>query len=189
MRFYDFVGDFNSAQNIPLIQWSKMTIDNILIQGDQMYLNTLSSGFVVLDPRLQFLSVDDLPKVVCVSCSRNMFSYQICQTIQATKISPTIVTNSNAQNTSNLLVVVEQLTSDLPVVVAQNTNDLPVVVAQNTSDLPVVIAQNTNDLPVVIAQNNSEIPMVVTQNTSDQPVMVAQNTSVEPQEDQSENRL
>ena len=52
-----------TAQNIPLIQWSKMTIDNILIQGDQMYLNTLSSGFVVLDPHLEFLSVDDLPRL------------------------------------------------------------------------------------------------------------------------------
>ncbi len=117
---------------------SKMTVDNILIQGDQMYLNALSSGFVVLDPHLEFMSVNDLPKVVRVSCVRNMFSYQICQTMQATKISPTMVTNSNAQNTSDLPVVVGQLTSDLPVVVAQNTSDLPVVVAQNTSDLPVV---------------------------------------------------
>ncbi len=166
-----------TAQNIPLIQWSKMTIDNILIQGDKMYLNALSSGFVVLDPRLEFMSVDDLPKVVRVSCVRNMFSYQICQTMQTTKISPTIVTNSNAQNTSDLPVVVGQLTSDLPVVVAQNTSDLPVVVAQNTSDLPVVVTQNTIDVPVVVTQNTSDLPVVVAQNTSDLPVVVAQNTS------------
>ena len=37
-----------TAQNIPLVQWSKTTIDNILAQGDQMYLNALSSAFIVL---------------------------------------------------------------------------------------------------------------------------------------------
>ncbi len=131
--------------------------------------------------------------------------------MQATKISPRIVTNSNAQNTSNLPIVVGQLTSDLPVVVAQNTSDLPVVVAQNTSDLlvvvaqnisdlpvvvtqntsglPVVVTQNTSDVPVVVTQNTSDLPVVVTQNTSDLPVVVAQNTSVEPQEYQNENQL
>lgn len=43
-----------TAQNIPLIQWSKRTID-ILAQGDQMYLNqmylnTLHYGFCIPKP-------------------------------------------------------------------------------------------------------------------------------------------
>jgi hypothetical protein len=177
-----------TAQNIPFSTWSKMTIDNVLLQGDQMYLNTFSSGFVVLDPCVEFLSVDDLPKVVNVSFDRNMFSYQICQTVQGNKAA-TITRNSDdlplviegivSQNTSNVTdvpVVVAQNTSNLPVMVAQNASDLPVVVAQNTSNLAVMVAQNASDLPVVVAQNTSNLPVMVAQNASDLPVVVAQNT-------------
>jgi hypothetical protein len=149
-----------TAQNIPFSTWSKMTIDNVLLQGDQMYLNTFSSGFVVLDPCVEFLSVDDLPKVVNVSFDRNMFSYQICQTVQGNKAA-TITRNSDdlplviegivSQNTSNV--------TDVPVVVAQNTSNLPVMVAQNASDLPVVVAQNTGDLPMVVGQHNDKVPI------------------------------
>ena len=74
-----------TAENIPLTTWSKITIDNVLLQGDQMYLNAFDSGFIVLDPCVEYLSVDDLPKVVNVSFDRNMFSYQICQTVQRNK--------------------------------------------------------------------------------------------------------
>ena len=68
-----------TAQNIPLIDWSKTTLNNVLfIQGDKMYLQALDNGFVVLEPDVEFLSVDNLPKVVSVSCCTNMFSYEIC---------------------------------------------------------------------------------------------------------------
>lgn len=169
-----------TAQNIPLIQWSKMTMNNILMQGDKMYLNALSSGFVVPAPHREFLSVDDLPKVVRVSCGRNMFSYQICQTVQATQTSPKIVTNTDTENNSNLPVAVARNSSDLPSVVAENTSDLPVIVTQNTNDLPMVVVQNTNDLPVVVAQNTNDLPIVVVQNTNDLPFVVAQNTNDQP---------
>ena len=54
-------------------------------QGDQMYLNVFNSGLVVLDLYVEYLSVDDLPKVVNVSFDRNMLSYQSCHTVQRDK--------------------------------------------------------------------------------------------------------
>jgi hypothetical protein len=33
-----------------------------------MYLQALNDGFVVLEPGVEFLSVDNLPKLVSVSC-------------------------------------------------------------------------------------------------------------------------
>ncbi len=113
---------------------------------------------------MDFLSVDDLPKVVNVSFDRNMFSYQICQTVQGNKAA-TITRNSD-----NLPLVIEGIVSqntsdvtDLPVIVARNASDLPMVVAQHTSDVPMVVPQNTSNLPVVVAQNASYLPMVVAQ--------------------------
>ena len=54
-----------TAQNIPLIDWSKTTfINNVLLQGDKMYLQALNDGFVVLEPGVEFLYVDNLPKLV-----------------------------------------------------------------------------------------------------------------------------
>ena len=54
-----------TAQNIPLIDWSKTTfINNVILQGDKMYLQALNDGFVVLEPGVEFLSVDNLPKLV-----------------------------------------------------------------------------------------------------------------------------
>ena len=43
-----------------------------------MYLQALDNGFVVLEPGVEFISVDNLPKVVSVSCCTNMFSCKIC---------------------------------------------------------------------------------------------------------------
>ena len=178
-----------TARNIPLIQWSETTIYNILVQGDQMYLKALNNGLINLNPGVEYLSVDDLPKFVCASYCRNIFSYQIFTNIspvQGKVISPLMMTNGDnlplviepieVENNIDLPVVVEQNNIDLPVVVAQNNIDLPVVVAQNDIDLPVVVAQNNIDLPVVVAQNNIDLPVVVEQNNIDLPVVVAQNT-------------
>jgi hypothetical protein len=177
-----------TARNIPLIQWSETTIYNILVQGDQMYLKALNNGLINLNPGVEYLSVDDLPKFVCASYCRNIFSYQIFTNIspvQGKVISPLMMTNGDnlplviepieVENNIDLPVVVEQNNIDLPVVVAQNNIDLPVVVAQNDIDLPVVVAQNNIDLPVVVAQNNIDLPVVVAQNNIDLPVVVAQN--------------
>jgi hypothetical protein len=46
------------AQNIPLIDWSKTTFNNVLLQGDKMNLQALNDGLiVVLEPGVEFLSV------------------------------------------------------------------------------------------------------------------------------------
>ena len=44
-----------------------------ILQGDKMYLKALNSG-LVLDQGVEFLSVDNLPNVVGVSCCTSMFS-------------------------------------------------------------------------------------------------------------------
>jgi hypothetical protein len=46
------------AQNIPLIDWSKTTFNNVLLHGDKMNLQALNDGLiVVLVPGVEFLSV------------------------------------------------------------------------------------------------------------------------------------
>ena len=52
-----------------------------------MYLQALNDGFVVLEPGVEFLSVDNLPKLVSVSsCIRTCFlnsslNYKICDSV------------------------------------------------------------------------------------------------------------
>ena len=36
-----------TAQNNPLLDWSATTFDNVLSQGDQMYLKALNKGLIV----------------------------------------------------------------------------------------------------------------------------------------------
>ena len=90
-----------TARNIPLNSWSRITlIKNALLQGDKMFLNALDSGFIILDPGVEFLSVENLPTVVNVAWCTNLlndFSYEICQTpVQAkTTVSPVMVTNND----------------------------------------------------------------------------------------------
>ena len=57
-----------TTQNIPLNSWSSITFKNALLQGDKLFLNALDSGFIILDPSLEFLSVENLPTVVNVAC-------------------------------------------------------------------------------------------------------------------------
>ena len=106
-----------TAQNNPLIDWSTTMFD-VLSQGDQMYLKALNKGLIVLEQDVEFLSIDNLSKVVSVSGCSSMFSYDIIDTV-------------------NLQTV------RLPVVVAQNNNDMPIVVepsqARNNDNLPVSI--------------------------------------------------
>ena len=160
-----------TAENMPLalIDWSKTTFNNVLLQGDKMYLRALNNGLIVLEPSIEFLSVDNLPKVVGVSCCRNMFSYEIDLMSQ---------TISSAQSNINNLPIVVESNIDLPIVVepieAQKKRDLPNVVepieAQNKSDLPIVAepieAQNNIviDLPIVvepIEAKTIDLPIVV----------------------------
>ena len=52
---------------MPLAEWSKQTFDNVLVQGDNMYLKALNSGLLILDDGVEVLSIDDLPTVIDVS--------------------------------------------------------------------------------------------------------------------------
>ena len=179
-----------TAQNIPLIDWSKTTLNNVLLQGDKMYLQALDNGFVVLEPDVEFLSVDiNLPKVVSVSCCTNMFSYEICDSVIDTSIIPPVVhantttthvDSFDAQNNVELPMVVGQNSNSLPVVVRQKNNSLPVVVRQNNNSLPVVVQRNNNSPPVVVGQNSNSLPMVVRQNNNSLPVVVGQNSNSLP---------
>ena len=63
-----------TAQSNPLIDWSTTMFDNVLSQGDQMYFKALNKGLIVLEQDDEFLSMDNLPKVVIVSGCSSMFS-------------------------------------------------------------------------------------------------------------------
>ncbi len=72
-----------TARNIPLNLWSRITFKYALLQGDKMFLNALDSCLIILDPAVEFLSVENLPTVVIVACCKNLlndFSYEICRT-------------------------------------------------------------------------------------------------------------
>ena len=43
-----------TAQTIPVIEWNSTTIDNVLVQGDNMYLNAFNNDLI---PREGFLSL------------------------------------------------------------------------------------------------------------------------------------
>jgi hypothetical protein len=65
MCFYQLISALLTAQSIPLIDWSKTTLNNVLLQGDKMYLQALDNGFVVLEPGVEFMSV----KITCLKLS------------------------------------------------------------------------------------------------------------------------
>ncbi len=77
-----------TARNILLNLWSRITFKYALLQGDNMFLNALDSGLIILYLAVEFLSVENLPAVVNVACCTNLlndFSYEICQTPVQTK--------------------------------------------------------------------------------------------------------
>ena len=58
MCFYELITALLTAQNIPLIDWSKTTFNNVLLQGVKMYLQALNDGFVVLEPAQNIPLID-----------------------------------------------------------------------------------------------------------------------------------
>ncbi len=173
-----------TARNIPLSSWSKVTFNNVLIQGDKLYLQALNTGFIVLDQGTDFLSVEHLPKAISVSslCTNmsNDFSYEICQpmiSLPHSSVQENIVTSPNGDlptvvepfgvqnNITKVASEAENINTDPPIVVqlidAQNINtDSPIVVKP-------IEAQNINtDSPIVVkpieAQNiNIDSPIAV----------------------------
>ena len=60
-----------TTETKPLIEWSNTTLNNVVLQGDKMYLEALNNGLIVPDPGVERLSIDNA-SVVCVSCCMNM---------------------------------------------------------------------------------------------------------------------
>ena len=65
MCFYELISGLSAlltAQNIPLIDWSKTTFNNVLLQRVKMYLqaslHVLNDGFVVLEPAQNIPLID-----------------------------------------------------------------------------------------------------------------------------------
>ena len=169
-----------TARNIPLNLWSRITFKNALLQGDKMFLNALSSGLIILNPAVEFLSVENSPTVVNVACCTNLlndFSYEIGQTpIQAkTTVSPMRVTNTTSPmrvtdktspmrvtNTTSPMRVTDTTT---PMRVTNTTS--PMKVTDTTSpmrvtdtDLPIVVepieAKTIIDLPIVVEPTEAQ---------------------------------
>ena len=136
-----------TAHNKPLFNWSKTTFDNVLLQGDKMYLKALTRGLITSDPEVEFLT-----KVVSVTSCKNELSYDICGSVIPPDVQTQNCNNEQIKNNICLPVVVE-------FVEAQNKTDLPIVVepiaAQNSIDLPIEV-ENNDDLPKA-AKNESHI--------------------------------
>ncbi len=66
-------------------------------KGDKMYLKALENGLIVLDLGVEFLSIDNLPTVVSILCSKNEFSYDMFRAneIANTNTVPTYNSYSN----------------------------------------------------------------------------------------------
>ena len=60
-----------TAQNSSLVDWSESTLNNVLLQGDKMYLNALNNGLSVLYTGVEFLSIDNLPTGSCLKVHTN----------------------------------------------------------------------------------------------------------------------
>ena len=50
-----------TAQVIPVFEWNSTTVDSVLLQGDNMYMNAFENDLI---PREDFLSLNHLPTVV-----------------------------------------------------------------------------------------------------------------------------
>ncbi len=161
MCFHEFISNFNGQQPTNrLVNNNTQYVITFILQADNVYLKALNSGLVVSHQGVEFLSGDNLPNVVGVSCCMSVFSYEIHDSSLIDKF-------------HNILPVVHGCTtplrvtnSHLPLVIdpvgAQNNIEVPVVVAQN-NNLPIVEElvepKMINDLPIVVqpteAQNNN----------------------------------
>ena len=149
-----------TARNIPLSSWSRITFNNVLLQGDKLYLKAINTGFIKLDPGIDFLSVEHLPKVIDVSSSctnmSNDFSYEICHSMVNT-VSPHSPVDENITRSpnSNLPIVVE------PFVVNGIVNELPTH-SKTTSPMRVTDIDSPIAVKPIEAQTiNIDSPIVV----------------------------
>jgi hypothetical protein len=170
-----------TAQHSPLIDWSKTTLNNVLMQGDKMYLKALDNGLFNLAPGVEFLSIDNLPTVVNVTYAKNMFSYEICRPVILTvETKPTSVIAAK----STLPVVVQSTKAQNILVVKRNIDLLMVVepIEAKTIDPPIAvkpIEAKTIDPPIVVEPIEAKtthphivVEPIEAQTITDLPIMV-----------------
>ena len=155
-----------TGRSIPLSSWSKVTFNNVLIQGDKLYLKAVNTGFIVLDQGTDFLSVEHLPKAISVSslCTNmsNDFSYEInCQpmiSLPHSSVQENIVRSPNGDlpttfgvqnNITKVASETQNINTDSPIVVkpieAQNINTDSLIAVKP------IEAQNINiDSPILV---------------------------------------
>ena len=101
-------------------------------------MKALSSGLTVLEPGVELLSIDDLPRIVNVLCSATMVCGEMRDTVINYELPVAeILCSTSLYSNNNTLVTGEAKTDDTipPVTVANN--ELPVTVAKN--ELPVMV--------------------------------------------------
>ena len=133
-----------TAERIPLFEWSQSTIDNILVQGDYMYVKALNNGLFGINPGIELTSIDNLPRFVEVSCNMNILSFELIDTT---------VNNINYEEPP----VLHAESSNAHINSCDN-NVVPVAVHRNIK-LPVMVDKD-NQLPVMVAKNN-QLPVMV----------------------------
>ena len=127
-----------TAERIPLFEWSQSTIDNILVQGDYMYVKALNNGLFGTNPGIELTSIDNLPRFVEVSCNMDILSFELIDTT---------VNNINYE--------------EPPVLHAESSNahikscdnDIVPVAVHRNIEQPVMV-ENNNQLFVMVAKNN-----------------------------------
>ena len=173
-----------TAERIPLFEWSQSTIDNILVQGDYVYVKALNNGIFGINPGIELTSIDNLPRFVEVSCNMNILSFELIDTTvnNINYEDPPVLhaESSNAHINScdnNVVPVAVHRNIELPVMV-ENNNQLPVMVAKN-NQLPVMVDKNnqscslTQPLSTCACQwvlrlfvQNAEVPQIASYHTS-----------------------
>ena len=66
-----------AAECISLKEWSQSTINNVLLQGDYVYIKALNDGLFCVNPGLEVTSIDNLPRFIDVSCNMNKLSFEL----------------------------------------------------------------------------------------------------------------
>ena len=139
-----------TAYKKPITQWSPMTLNTILLQGDKLYLKAMNNHLIHLPPGVIYLSVSDLPKLVIVSCFENELNFDIC-----------------CQTEQNIDLPVGVDSIELPVVVSDPEQS---IVTSNT-ELPIVVSHA--EPPIMVG--NTELPIVV--GDTEPPIMVGNTES------------
>ena len=65
-----------AADCIPLKEWSQSTLNDVLLRGDYMYIKALNNELFGISPGLELTSIENLPRLIEISCSMNMLSFE-----------------------------------------------------------------------------------------------------------------